>query len=62
MDMGILIGKKRVAGLMREMGICGISRRKNTQTTVKAQQSDMAPDLAIRDFYGCNCQSQALGS
>ena len=28
MDMGILVSKKRVARLMREIGICGISRRK----------------------------------
>ncbi len=50
MDVGILVGKKRVARLMREMGICGISRRKSTQTTRKAQQSDKAPDLVKRDF------------
>ena len=50
MDMGILVGKKRVARLMREMGICGVSRRKSTQTTRKAQRSDKAPDLVKRDF------------
>ena len=31
MDMDILVGKKRVARLMREMSICGVSRRKSTQ-------------------------------
>lgn len=54
MDVGILVGKKRIARLMREMGICGISRRKSTQTTVKAQKAnkapDKAPDLVKRDF------------
>ena len=50
MDMGIRVGKKRVARLMREMSICGVSRRKRTQTTRKAQRSDKAPDLVRRDF------------
>ena len=50
MDMGILVGKKRVARLMREMNICGISRRKSTQMTRKAQKADKAPDLVKRDF------------
>ena len=36
MDIGIRVGKKRVARLMSEMGICGVSRRKGIQTTVKA--------------------------
>ena len=38
MDMGIRVGKKRVARLMREMSICGVSLRKSTQTTRKAQR------------------------
>ena len=50
MDMGILVSKKRVARLMREMNIYGISRRKSTQTTVKAQKDRKAPDLIKRDF------------
>ena len=50
MDIGILVGKKRVARLMREMGICGISRRKGIQTTFKAHQAHKAPDLVKRDF------------
>ena len=50
MDMGILVSKKRVARLMREMNICGVSRRKSTQTTVKARQDRKAPDLVKRDF------------
>ncbi len=50
MDMGIRVSKKRVARLMREMNICGISRRKSTQTTRKAHQANKAPDLVKRDF------------
>ena len=50
MDIGILVGKKRVARLMREMTICGVSRRKSTRTTVKAHQDRKAPDLVKRDF------------
>lgn len=50
MDIDIRVGKKRVARLMREMGICGVSRRKSTQTTVKAHQERKTPDLVRRDF------------
>ena len=50
MDIDILVGKKRVARLMCEMDICGVSRRKSTQTTQKAQKADKAPDLVKRDF------------
>ena len=32
------------------MSICGVSRRKSTQTTRKAQRSDKVPDLVKRDF------------
>ncbi|MCE2436036.1 MAG: IS3 family transposase, partial [Candidatus Latescibacteria bacterium] len=48
MDVGVRISKKRVARLMREMGIYGVSRRKSTQTTVKAQKDRKAPDLVKR--------------
>ena len=50
MDVGIRVSKKRVARLMREMGICGVSHRKGIQTTVKAHQERKAPDLVMRDF------------
>ena len=50
MDMGIRVSKKRVARLMGEMNISGVSRRKSTQTTVKARQANKAPDLVKRDF------------
>ena len=54
MDIDIRVGKKRVARLMREMGICGISRRKGIQTTFKAHQAHKAPDLVKR--HGRNGQ------
>jgi len=47
---GIRVGKKRVARLMREMGICGVSRRKRITTTRKGKQARKAPDLVERDF------------
>ncbi len=40
MDVGIRVSKRRVARLMREMVICGVSRRKGIQTTVKAHQAN----------------------
>ena len=39
-----------MARLMREMGIYGVSRRKSTRTTLKAQSVRKAPDLVKRDF------------
>ena len=48
--LGICVGKKRVARLMREIGICGVSRRKRTTTTRKDKQTRKAPDLLKRDF------------
>ena len=50
MDIDIRVSKKRVARLMREMNICGVSRRKSMQTTRSAHQARKAPDLVRRDF------------
>ena len=49
-DMGISTGKKRVARLMRELGIQGIIRRKRTVTTVKGDKAPHVPDLVDRYF------------
>lgn len=49
-DMGINIGRKRVARLMREVGIQGISRRRGTATTVKGDRAPQIPDLVDRYF------------
>ena len=46
---GMRVGRKRVARLMREAGLAGVSRRKFVVTTVKSD-SRQAPDLVERDF------------
>jgi putative transposase len=48
---GFRIGKKRVARLMRELGIHGVSRRRaRVRTTTPDKRSAPAPDLLRRDF------------
>ena len=47
---GILVGRKRIARLMRELGIEGVSRRKCTRTTKRREDARPAPDLVDRDF------------
>ena len=47
---GTHIGRKRVARLMRENGLQGVSRRKWTTTTVRDRTAVPAPDLVKRDF------------
>jgi putative transposase len=48
---GIAIGKKRVARLMRELEIHGVSRRRGrVRTTTPDQLAGPAPDLVKRDF------------
>jgi len=47
---GIRIGKKRVARLMKETGLRGVSRRKRTSTTVRSDTGRPVPDLVDRDF------------
>lgn len=44
------IGKKRVARLMRQAGIRGVSRRRYKQTTQRSATQMGAPDLVQRDF------------
>lgn len=43
------VGRKRVARLMSQTGLAGVSRRKFVVTTVKSD-SRQAPDLVKRDF------------
>ena len=48
---GIRVGKKRVARLMRQLGIRGADgRRGGFKTTVRDPKRDSAPDLVDRDF------------
>ena len=44
------VARKRVARLMREIGLRGVSRRKWTTTTKKDWAAAVAPDLIKRDF------------
>lgn len=48
---GVAVGKKRVARLMRELEIQGVSRRRGrVRTTVPDKRAAPAPDLVNRDF------------
>ena len=48
---GVRVGKKRVARLMREQGIHGVSRRRSRiRTTIPDKRAAPAPDLVNRDF------------
>jgi putative transposase len=49
-ESGIHIGRKRVARLMREAGLVGVSRRKGVRTTWRSLEAMVAPDLVERDF------------
>src|SRR5215210_1591402 len=47
----VQVGRKRVARLMRELRIQGVSRRgKKPRTTIAAEQAPPAPDLVERRF------------
>jgi putative transposase len=46
---GIRVGRKRVARLMRQAGVAGVSRRRFVITTVRGDRRQ-APDLVDRDF------------
>src|SRR5690349_12754822 len=47
---GVRIAKKRVARLMRELGLEGAYRRKYRRTTQTDPSAEAAPDLVRRDF------------
>ncbi len=47
---GVHVGRKRVARLMRENRIRGVSRRKWVITTVRDRNASLAPDLVKRHF------------
>lgn len=48
---GVRVGKKRVARLMRELEIHGVSRRRGRiRTTIPDKRAVTAPDLVNRDF------------
>lgn len=47
---GIRVGEKRVARLMRNAGLEGISPRKRVTTTIRSEGDPIAPDLVERKF------------
>jgi putative transposase len=49
-DEGTRVGRKRVARLMKESGLAGVSRRKSTVTTRRDRADRPAPDLVDRHF------------
>ena len=49
-ELGIRVGPKRVARLMRMAAISGVSRRRAVRTTRRSQTDEEAPDLVNRDF------------
>jgi putative transposase len=51
-DHGIRVGRKRVARLMRQLGIEGVSRRgkRRYKTTIPTKEAPAAPDLVGRVF------------
>ena len=48
--LGVHVGRKRIARLMRVLGLAGVSRRKRTPTTIRDRDARPAPDLVDRDF------------
>jgi putative transposase len=48
--IGEHVGRKRVARLMRQAGLVGISPRKSTFTTVRDLAGRVSDDLVKRDF------------
>jgi len=49
-DCGVRVGRKRVARLMRQAGLEGVSRRRRRGTTRRNPKAKPAPDLVKRDF------------
>ncbi len=49
-DKGLRVSRKRVARLMREASLEGVSRRRKVRTTMRDAQARPATDLVERDF------------
>jgi putative transposase len=47
---GVRVARKRIARLMRRLGITGVTRRRRVVTTVRDEARRPAPDLVNRDF------------
>lgn len=48
--VGRRVGRKRVARLMRQAGLVGVSRRRRPRTTIRDDDAQKVPDLVQRDF------------
>jgi putative transposase len=44
------VSRKRIARLMRQAGLQGVTRRKGTFTTVRDRDAQPVPDLVLRNF------------
>ena len=49
-EVGVGVGRKRIARLMTEEGLAGISRRRGTRTTFRDERVRPASDLVDRNF------------
>lgn len=49
-EQGVRVGRKRIARLMNQSGLAGVSRRKSTVTTRRDRSARPAPDLVERKF------------
>jgi len=49
-EEGDCVGRKRIARLMRQAGLHGVSRRKGCRTTIRNGDACPAPDLVERNF------------
>lgn len=47
---GVRVGRKRVARLLKQAGLQGVSRRQWPRTTIRAEHARPAPDLVERHF------------
>ena len=50
-ERGTPVSRKRVARVMRQAGLAGVSRRKGPRTTRRDAQARPAPDLVEREFH-----------
>jgi len=56
---GLRVGRKRVARLMQDEGLCGNPPRKFKRTTDSAHDKPIAPNLLQREFDGATAPNQA---
>ena len=49
-EQGVRVSRRRIARLLRELGLEGVSRRRRRRTTIPDPARPPAPDLVARDF------------